>query len=508
MNLLKTIILFAGTLLLTTTDIYPYTIDYDAEIITNFGSNEFAPFYEASLRGGRLTQSKNLIVDLRLADSLDLKKRFDVAWGAEIIGGYASAADYLRCEPDLNINVVNPQRPAPVWVQQLYADIKWRSLFLSIGEKDRGSALLDNNLSSGDLTWSGNSRGIPEVRAGFVDFQNIPLTNGWVQIEGCLSYGKLMDSKWVKNHYSYYRDYICPSPLWSYKRLYLQTKPSQPFSFLFGMQISTFFGGKTYYYVHGNLVKTVNNYEGIKDFFKMLLPLSGSREGNYVAGDHRGSWDGAATVRLKNSDRLRGYFEWFWEDGSGLVKNNGFDGLWGIEYKKANRWWISGAAVEYLDFTHQSGPINYDPADNPDSDISTELRGRDNYYNSSYYRAYDNYGMTIGTPLVAGLIYHLDGSSSVLDSRVRAIHIAVEGSLSENLDYRIKFNHRKAYGVTNSWQLINPKKANSWMIEANWRIAKVRGLKLSCMIALDHGNIPSNAAGVLLTLSYNNILKF
>lgn len=497
-----------GICLTASGDISAYTIDYEADFMANFGSNEFAPYYVASLRGGRVTQSRSALVDIRLSDSLDIKKKFDVAWGAEVLGGFSSKVDYLRrVNPDEGYTV-NTQRPAPIWIQQLYAEIKWRSLFLSIGEKDRGSVLLDNNLSSGDLTWSGNSRGIPEVRAGFVDFQNIPLTNGWLQIEGCLSYGKFVDSKWVKNHYSYNRDYICPSPLWSYKRLYLQTKPTQPFSFLFGMQISTMFGGKTYYYVHGELVKTVNNYEGIKDFFKMLLPLSGNREGNYVAGDHRGSWDGAATVRLKNTDRLRGYFEWFWEDGSGLVKNNGFDGLWGIEYKRSKPWWISGAVVEYLDFTHQSGPINYDPADNPSSDITTELRGRDNYYNSSYYRAYDNFGMTIGTPLVEGLIYHLDGASSVLNSRVRAINFAIEGQLSKYFDYRLKYNHRKAYGVTNSWQLINPIKADSWMIEADWRIAKMKGLKLNCMVAFDKGNIPTNAFGVFLTLSYNNILKF
>ena len=34
---------------------------------------------------------------------------------------------------------------------------------------------------------------IPGVEAGFLGFQNIPFTNGWVQIGGAISYGRFTD---------------------------------------------------------------------------------------------------------------------------------------------------------------------------------------------------------------------------------------------------------------------------------------------------------------------------
>ena len=62
-----------------------------------------------------------------------------------------------------------------LFVHQLYLDLDYRWLGMSIGMKERWS---DKNpyLSSGALTWSGNSKPIPEVRAGIPEFVSIPLT--------------------------------------------------------------------------------------------------------------------------------------------------------------------------------------------------------------------------------------------------------------------------------------------------------------------------------------------
>ena len=63
--------------------------------------------------------------------------------------------------------------------------------------KERGSALLNDILTSGDVVESGNARPVPQLRAGFVDFQNVPLTDGWLQIQGELGYGKFADGGWM-----------------------------------------------------------------------------------------------------------------------------------------------------------------------------------------------------------------------------------------------------------------------------------------------------------------------
>ena len=148
------------------------------------------------------------------------------------------------------------EHPARVWIQQLYGEVKYRSLFLTVGLKEHDSALLDFRLSSGDFIESGNSRPIPEVRAGFVDFQDIPFTNGWVQIQGEISYGKLTDNGWLRDHYNYFQGHLNLGALYSYKRCYFRTNPSKRFSATVGMQVGAMFGGSTSWYYKGEVRKS------------------------------------------------------------------------------------------------------------------------------------------------------------------------------------------------------------------------------------------------------------
>lgn len=479
-----------------------YRFGVYGELSPYAGSNDFAPFYISSNRHDKLTQSKGLLLDVGAVDSLDRSKRFDFSWGVEALAGVANSVDYRRWDPASEAFVANPQHPANIRLQQLYAEVKWRCLLLSAGMQSRGSAFVNNRLSSGDVVWSGNARAIPEVRIGFVDFQNIPFTRGWVQADLCISYGKFFDKDWVENHFNRYEGRICPSPLWTYKRIYLRTNPTKPFYFQFGIQMSGLFGGTTYTYDKGKVTREVNNYGGFGDFFKMIFQLRNSREG-YMMGDHKGSYDGAATYRLRSGHTLKAYFQWFWEDGSGMSKSNGFDGLWGLEYRAPKRTWLNGVVVEYLDFTNQSGPIHFAPADNPDSFIHQQVQGNDCYYATSAYRPYTNYGMTIGTPLVMGTIYNLDGNPELYATRVRAYHLGAEGAIGSDFDWTLKFNYRKAWGNTNSYAILHPIHATSFYLGAAYRFPRVKGLKISAEFGLDSGNAPQNACGALIGLGYD-----
>lgn len=470
-------------------------------------TGDFAPFYFSSGNHGRITQSDNILLNLSLTDSLNLNKRFDWSWGVEALGGWSSSNKYGRWDIDENALVYdNKQYPARIWLQQLYAEVKWRSLFLSVGMKDRSSALVDQTLSSGDLVWSGNSRSVPEVRIGFVDFQNIPFTNKWMQIDACLSYGKFFDDNWQRNHYSYQSGKINTGTLWTYKRLYLRTNPTKRFHAKFGFQMTGLFGGVTKYYDRGKLLKENDNYDGVKDFFQMLVPVNSDREG-YKTGDHKGSWDISLQYRFRDNSTLRAYTQFFWEDGTGMSKHNGLDGLWGLEYKRSERTWLHGAVVEFLDFTNQSGPIQYNQADDASSNLVANTTGRDDYYNNYFYRAYVNYGMTMGTPMVIGTLYNLNGMSSLLYNRVRAIHIAAEGALSDDIDYIVKYSHRKAWGQPFSVQLLHPGVSDSWMVGVKWRVPSIKGLTFTGMVGGDHGNLPANTFGVQVGLGYDLDMK-
>lgn len=508
---IKTLLIALAVIAIGTPTKADYSFSGGAELNLGAGSNDFAPFYLHSNRHGKITQSKNAQFDIWAIDSLDLTKRFDFSWGLEVLGGYASKVDYARYNPDTNQWGWSPQGPAAVWIQQLFGEVKWRCLFLSLGLKDRDSWFVDQNLSSGDMLWSGNSRAIPEARISFIDFQNIPFTNGWVQIDMAISYGKFIDTKYVNNHFDYNYGKRNPGPFWTYKRIALRTKPSKPFYFQFGFQMSGIFGGKTYKYSEdGHKIEVFDNYGGFKDFFLMILPLnSGSFEG-YKTGDHKGTWDVAARYRFRHGETLRAYTQWFWEDGTSLLKENGWDGLWGLEFKFNRRWWVSGAVAEYIDLTHQSGPISYAPHYNNvnGAHLPYTARGKDGYYTNFYYRDYVNYGLNIGTPMVPGTLFYT-GENPLMPNdgwikyfRVRGIHLAVEGAIGPHCDYTVKYSHRKIWGTTNTKQLIHPLEADCFMAGATWRVEQVPGLSVSATLGVDHGTIPSNAVGGMLTLTY------
>lgn len=489
-----------------------YTFDYGGELNLGAGSHDFAPFYLHANRHGKITQSKNVQLDLWASDTLDLSKRFDFAWGVEALTGYANKADYRRWDPQEELWYANPQGPAAIWLQQLYGEVKWRCLYLSVGLKDRNSSFVDQELSSGDLVWSGNSRAIPEARIGFVDFQDIPWTKKWVQFDVCLGYGKFMDTDWVNNHFNYWRGKRNPGGFWTYKRASLRTNPEKPFMFQIGIQMTGIFGGKTFYYSGGKLTKTIDNYNGFKDFWEILLPFWTSSSEGYRVGDSKGSWDIAARYKFKTGESLRAYVQWPWEDSSGIARKNGFDGLWGLEFKTGRRWWITGVVAEYLDLTHMSGPLIFDPVHSP-TGLPYFAGGRDAYYNNYYYRAYVNYGLNMGTPMVSGMLFETGDNPNVTQDgslpyfRVRGFHIAVSGAIGDNCDYIVKFNTRKAWGDTNSYALIHPVNAVSFMAGARYNFTKVPGLSLGASLGVDHGSMPSNGVGAMVTLGYSGVFK-
>ena len=490
-------------------------VEFEGSLYGGVGSNDFAPFYMSANTSGRVTQSKNLLLDVKASHTMDTTRRFSYSWGIEALAGISSEVGYRRYNPDpadpenasAGVWSTIDRRPPVVWLQQLYGMIKWRSLFLSAGMKDEESMIVDPVLSTGDICLSNNSRPIASVRAGFINYQNIPLTKGWVQISGCISFGAFTDTKWNRTHFNYWDGKICENRLWAYKNIYFRTNPTKPFFVTIGMQNPGLWGGTTSYYTRGVRTKKDPNDHGVKAFFAMLIPYENSsdKEGHYL-GDQKGSWDLKATYRFKDNSTLSGYFQWFWEDGSAMAKRNGWDGLWGLEYKRPGRWWVNGAVFEYFDFTNMCGPLHYALQEHPNSIINVAVGGGDNYYNNWYYGAYSNYGMCIGNSLVMGSIYDQFGILDMQNNRLRAYHFGVTGSLGPQVDYLVKFSYRTVWGHTNSLTLIHPKYGTSFMAQADWNLPQVPGLKLTAQFALDHGSVPQNTCAGAVTVTYQTRL--
>lgn len=509
--LLKKNILTKGAAVLVLASLYahhdcraaePYSIDWHADVMASGATGQMAPYYMASNRHGILTQGKNAILNAGISRPMDLNKRFSYGFALDFLTGYSNSTDYLRFSDEQW--VINPQHPSRIWLQQLYGEIKYRSLFLTVGLKKHQSALLNFRLSSGDLTESGNARPIPEVRAGFIDFQDIPFTNGWIQIQGEISYGKFTDNKWIRNHFNHFGDHINQGALYSYKRCYFRTKPSMPFSATLGMQVGAIFGGTSDYYMNGHIYMTKQFSRSLKQCLKMLIPTDGGQE--YYSGSTLGSWDILLRYRLPNSFELKGYMQKPWEDGSGIGFLNGFDGLWGLELATNRKGIVSGAVVEYIDFTNQSGPTHWDPDDFPGTTATSRAEGGDNYYNNHEYNGYQNYGMSIGTPFNVSPIYNRNGTLLFNHNLVRGFHIGVEGNITGNLDYRLLGGYRKSWG-TDLVPLIDPETDTSFMAEVTYNVPQIKGLKINAQFALDHGKLYGNNTGGCVTVSYSGLFN-
>lgn len=489
-----------------------YPINYEASFITNAGGGNFAPYYTASNIHGILTQPYSALVRGLAYRPLSTSTRFSYGFGIDLIGGWTSKTRYSFYDTGKEEFNTHKEGPSWGWIQQLYAEIKFRGVFLTAGMKESNSALLNQQLSSGDLISSGNSRPMSGARIGFIDFQNIPFTRGWVQIQGEFGFAKQTDSSWLENHYNYYNYFITTNSWYNYKRVYFRTKPSERFSITIGMQAAAQFGGTYRSYKKGILDREETFKVGFWDFMKVIIPLPGANNSmlsgdNYYSGNHLGSWDFVAQYRLKNNDIIKAYFQFPWEDGSGIGKLNGWDGLWGIEYQNHRKWYINGAVIEYIDFTNQSGPMHWAPGDHKDTTIHNPATGGDDYYNNYMYNGYQYYGMSIGTPFAKSPLYNLDGYMRYTDNRIRGFHFGINGNILPDLKYRLLVSYRNSLGTPLVPQL-EKQYDTSFMLEGIYDIAKIKGLSVKGQFAFDRGNMYGNNTGAMVSLSYKGLLNF
>ena len=310
----------------------------------------------------------------------------------------------------------------------------------------------------------------------------------------------MMDSGFKRSEFNYYSGVEALNLWYNYKRCYFRTNPEKNFHVTVGMQAAAMFGGSTYTYRNGTLNATEHRGFNLKDALQMFLPIEGGED--YYKGSHLGSWDFKAVYRFRDGERLSAYFEWPWEDGSGIGKMNGWDGLWGIQFDFAHKGIVTKAVVEYLDFTNQSGPFHFDPDDNPDSPLAGHAEGADSYYNNDYYGGYTNYGMSIGTPYLLAPIYNHNGMLEYLHNRARGFHAAVEGNPTDRIGYRVKIGYENAGGYGRIPDFRRSSSV-SGMVDASFKpVVKIPELQIGLGVAFDKGSLRGDNFGARLQIAY------
>lgn len=483
------------------------SVEYEGTMTLNAGNSEFAPYYIASNHGGTLTQKYSTLLSGKLTLATDTTRRFAYGFGAEFWGGYASAVAYDHYDADHSQWGSRDLSPARFWVQQLYAEAKYRSVLLTVGQKQHQSIVVNDRLGSGDLTWSGNSRPEPGVSMGFVNFQPVPFTQGWVQIAGQIGYYASTGGKWLKSHFSRYSSFITTSQLFHYKNIYLRTNPCKRLVFTIGMQDGCQFSGKVKDYTDGTLTNIQKMKCDVGDFFRVFIPGSGgNNEGDkFYEGNHAGSWDLMLDYKHTPAVTLRAYYQSPWEDGSGIGKQNGFDGVWGLEMRRTGIAPVTGIVVEYTDFTNQSGPLHWAPGDVPGTKVTDSATGADDYYNNYTYNGYQTLGMSIGSPFIKSPLYNTNGYMRYTDNMMRGFHMGVSGYITSQFTYRVLGSWRKSWG-TPFFPRVKPVEQTSLLAEVGFVSPKVPQLSFNLQAALDRGTLYGNNFGSLLSVSYHGNL--
>ncbi len=479
-------------LLLCSEPIMAIGLGYKIETFVSTGLGDNMPFHLRSLKQGLWGIDKNQgLIRAGVNKTINSERKFDYGFGVDLVGAYNRSENFF--------------------LQEIYGEVKYGCFDFLLGSKESYGIFKNKDLSSGGLVWSGNARPIPQLKVAFDRFHNVPGTNGWLQVYGDVAYGYFIDSPWIKDNFNYTHSTITTNVWYHHKSLFFRSKESKKFIFTLGAEFAAQFGGNYTRYVNGEVDSKHKNKLSFKDFLKVLIPSSGGSGSSvgdqiYYYGNHLGSWHINGEYNINKTHSLKAYTEWLFEDGSGIGKMNGWDGLWGLEYQnlKSNSI-ISGLVFEYLDTRNQGGPIHWAPNDHDNTQITTPATGADDYYNNYFYNGWSLFGESIGSPLLTGTIYNQDGYLKFKHTRVRAFHIAAEGNISEQIKYRVKYSNILALGTP----YVPRKKTtnNAGSIEVDYRPSRLRGWIFNCALGLDKSSLYGDNLGIMVSICKKGIIK-
>ncbi len=396
-------------------------------------------------------------------------------------------------------------RQKNVYIHQLYAEIGYKCLELRIGSKEDYRSLLNPYLSSGDMIFSNNARPIPEVNFSIPHFTVVPLTKGWLQVKGNFNVGRSFENDFLEKNYS--KTYFVKDALWHYKSFYLRLKDSRnqfPLSATVGLKHIARWGGTS------TNPKIGEQPHSLKDFIRVFFGSSGGEGATLsdqinVLGAHHIGYDFDLCYESEKL-HVRGYYQHIAADKSGLRFNNETDGLWGMEISLPAFPWLQHLVFEYVNTRNQSGPFHFTDFDHDKH--PGRGGGSDGYYNNGEYTTGNSYfARGIGNPLIISPEYNENGLTRFQQNRIRDWHLGFQGSLSSQVDYRIKMT------VMNSWgehyrPFLKKKDGVSLYAEVQYQHPGLKGWEFSCSVGADTGNILGRrSAGFGLSVRKNGLLK-
>ena len=354
------------------------------------GTGDYAPFWFVSNRDG--------------LSSLDMHNGY-ARYGVELAGRFGSTKDWsYSSAADLKVGYHQKNNPI---VHQLYGDVSYKWLTLSVGVKERAAEMrgfcslegVNGNrvlgacgslsfnglreLGTGGLVYSGNCSPIPQVRLEVPRYAKVD-KKGLLHLRGHIAYGVFMDAAFQEkftavNPKAKYNRY----PLYHSKSFFMKVGNKELFPLVAeaGLEMHAQFGGDIYTHAKGKYLSMPTRF---KDFLKAFIPAGGDEmvpftEQSNITGNQVGNWHLSFTFHTKPVD-AKVYAEHLFEDFSQLFffeyqknLNNKKtvtyypwrDIMLGVSLKNKTGVlrFISNVQYEYVSTYDQSGACYNDPND-------------------------------------------------------------------------------------------------------------------------------------------------
>ena len=459
---------------------------YKVELNGTFSSGDQAPFWMSANKYGLSSTEPN--------------------------SGYLRAGLFRSTETDSLLNwrygygldiAVPVQYTSPFVIHQAYGAIQYKNALLTIGAKEMPSEMLNQQLSSGGTTLSGNYRPIPQVRFELPDWWVWHFTNDWVAVKGHIAYGMYTDWNWQEDFIADGQKYTKKS-LFHSKAGYVKVGREDifPMTATIGIQMATQFGGYGYNIPDRNdnlqLFDDVNLGNGLKSFWNAFIPGGNDvNDGDYsnVEGNHTGNWH--FDLKYQGKDwSVKAYAEHFFEDHSQLFFEYGWkDMLWGLEAELPKNPFVSNVVAEYLYTKDQTGGIYHDSNDK----LPVQISGRDDYYNHHVYGAWQHWGQAMGNPLLLSPIYNSDGKLEFKYNRLYALHFGISGNPTTEIAYKLLYSHLKTWGRYD-FPTVDPMTQNYLLVELGYSPKRLKGWSGTVSYGLNDGELLDKSSGFGLTI--------
>ena len=391
-----------------------------------------------------------------------------------------------------------------VYAQQLYSELAYKGIRLSIGSHESGKYLqtvTDPLLSSGDLGLATNARPIPEINLYSPDFIALPWTGGWLQGKANFAVGRSFDTDYLDSFIDENQYYI-QNLLWHHKSLYVRIKDTKndfPLSFIAGIRHVVQWGGEA-----TNPLFKGQQPHSLKDFLRVVLGFSGDETASIsdqvnALGAHYGTYDFRLGFEKKDW-AIFGYYQHIFNDASGMEFYNALDGLKGIQIEIPRSTWLKKIVFEHLYTLNQSGPFHYIWFDH--DKYPGYGGGADNYYNNGEYTTgFSYFNRSLGTPFLLSPEYNKAGKSGFKHNRVQAWYLGAEGEISRNLSWRFRLSTMESFGTP--YAPISQKlTATSFMTDFSYCR---KAWTFTTSIAADHGPLLGNHWGCSISVAKQGI---